>query len=187
MRQAFGEFQYPSTPLKVSEKRKREAVNTMRQHTVDRIGRPALMSSDTVYEARSVAVPFGNCTEPSNVRAGGKSCPIRFQCAGCGFYRPDPSYILNIEDQIRKLKANRETAAMMDMDEFVIRNLDDEIAAFRKVAETMRQQMETMDEDERAEVEQAAAVLRKVRAAAGTGAVSLPMPTLPSQRGGATA
>jgi integrase len=172
---------------KVSQKRKREAVNTMRLHTVDRAGRPAPMSSATVYQARAVAVPFGNCTEPSNVKAGGKTCPIRFQCAACPSYRPDPSYLPAIEDHIRSLKANREMAAMMEADEFVVRNLDDQIAAFRKVVETMRQQMEAMDEDERGEVEQAAAVLRKVRAAAGTGAVSLPMPTFPSPRGGASA
>ena len=42
------------------------------------------------YERASVSVPFGSCTEPSNVKAGGGSCPIRSQCAGCGFYRPDP-------------------------------------------------------------------------------------------------
>ena len=45
----------------------------------------------------SVSVPFGNCTEPSNVNAGGGACPIRFQCAGCGFYRPDPSYLPALE------------------------------------------------------------------------------------------
>jgi hypothetical protein len=56
---------------KVSLKRKRAAVKTMRLHAVDRSGRPAPMISDLAYEARSVAVPFGNCIEPSNVKAGG--------------------------------------------------------------------------------------------------------------------
>ncbi|WP_328624035.1 site-specific integrase [Streptomyces sp. NBC_00353] len=59
----------------VSMKRKREAVQTMRLHAVDRAGRPAPFATDLAYEARSVAVPFGNCTEPSNIKAGGKSCP----------------------------------------------------------------------------------------------------------------
>ncbi|SCE55761.1 hypothetical protein GA0115245_15234 [Streptomyces sp. di188] len=76
---------------KVSLERKRAAVATMRLHVVDRSGHPTPMASTTAYQARSVAVPYGNCTEPTNIKAGGKSCPLRFQCAGCGFYRPDPS------------------------------------------------------------------------------------------------
>ncbi len=29
------------------------------------------------------AVPYGLCTEPSNVQADGTSCPLRFRCLGC--------------------------------------------------------------------------------------------------------
>ncbi|MGW8355549.1 hypothetical protein [Streptomyces wedmorensis] len=83
---------------KVSLKRKREAVTTMRMHVVDRSVNPARIASNTAYEAHSVTVPFGNCREPSNVKAGGSACPIRFQCAGCGFYWPDPSYLPAIEE-----------------------------------------------------------------------------------------
>ncbi|MFG2546967.1 tyrosine-type recombinase/integrase [Streptomyces sp. NPDC048594] len=173
---------------RISHKRKREAVNVMRLQTVDRKGRSAPMASATAYEARSVAVPFGNCTEPSNVKAGGKSCPIRFQCAACPFYRPDPSYLPVIEDHIRSLKADKEMAVMMEADEFVVRNLDDQIAAFNGTVETLRKLMETMGRDERDEVEEASAVLRKVRAAQGHGgAVALGMPGFPGQRGGSTA
>lgn len=107
----------------VSLTRKRAAVSTMRLHVIDRAGNPAPMSSNTGYEARSVAVPFGNCIEPSNVKAGGTACPIRFQCSGCGFYRPDPSYLPAIEEHINSLRADRETAQAMDVDSFVIRNL----------------------------------------------------------------
>ncbi|MBV9022705.1 MAG: site-specific integrase [Streptomycetaceae bacterium] len=171
---------------KVSQKRKRQAVNVMRLHTVDRKGKPAPMASAAAYQARSVAVPFGNCTEPSNVKAGGKACPIRFQCAACPSYRPDPSYLPAIEEHIRSLKADREMAVMMEADEFVVCNLDDQIAAFKGTAETMRKLMEAMSTDERDEVEQAASVLRKVRAAQG-GAVGLPMPAFSAQRDGSTA
>lgn len=38
-----------------------------------------------------MAVPYGGRTEPGNVKAGDAACPIRFQCAGCGFYRATPS------------------------------------------------------------------------------------------------
>ncbi|KPI22883.1 hypothetical protein OV320_1340 [Actinobacteria bacterium OV320] len=67
-------------------------------------------SSDIAYELRSVAVPYGGCTERSNVKAAGSSCPIRFQCAGCGFYRPDHSYLPAIEQHINELRADREAA-----------------------------------------------------------------------------
>lgn len=149
---------------KVSLKRKREAVKTMRLHVVDRSGRPAPMASDLAYEARSVAVPFGNCIEPSNVKAGGHACPIRFQCAGCGFYRPDPSYLAAIDDHVTSLKADRETAEAMDADDFVIRNLTDQINAFKDVATTMSTQLDQLPSEERAAIEEASTVLRKTRA-----------------------
>ncbi|MCF3167072.1 MULTISPECIES: tyrosine-type recombinase/integrase [Streptomyces] len=172
---------------KISNKRKREAVNVMRLHTVDRKGKHAPMASATAYEARSVAVPFGNCTEPSNVKAGGKACPIRFQCAACPSYRPDPSYLPAIEDHIRSLKADKEMAVMMETDEFVVKNLDDQITAFKGTVETMRNLVEAMSETEREDVEQASAVLRKVRAAQGSRATALGMPAFPGQRGGSMA
>ncbi len=151
----------------VSLKRKREAVKRMNLHVVDRAGQPAPFVSATAYEARSVAVPFGNCTEPSNVKAGGQACPIRFQCAGCGFYRPDPSYLPAIEDHIRSLKADRETAQAIEADEFVIRNLTDQITAFTDAADRMRQHLHQLPQVERAEIEEASKILRRHRAAQG--------------------
>ncbi|MFD4700731.1 site-specific integrase [Streptomyces niveus] len=148
---------------KVSLKRKRAAVSTMRQHIIDRAGNPAPMSSNTGYEARSVAVPFGNCIEPSNVKAGGTACPIRFQCSGCGFYRPDPSYLPAIEEHINSLRADRETAQAMDVDGFAIRNLTEQIAAFQQVIATMQNGLTGLPDDERSEIEEASAVLRKAR------------------------
>ncbi|TJZ97826.1 hypothetical protein [Actinacidiphila oryziradicis] len=145
-------------------KRKREAVQTMRLHVVDRAGNPAPFASTTAYEARSVAVPFGNCTEPSNIKAGGKSCALRFQCAGCGFYRPDPSYLLAIEEHLNSLRSDRETARAMEADDFVVRNLTDQITAFTGVLSSMREQLDDMPDEERSGVEEASAILRKVRA-----------------------
>ncbi|MEV5786733.1 tyrosine-type recombinase/integrase [Streptomyces sp. NPDC052287] len=152
---------------KISLKRKRAAITTLRMHVVDRAGNPAPITSNTAYEARSVAVPFGNCREPSNVKAGGSACPIRFQCAGCGFYRPDPSYLPAIEEHINSLRADRITAEAMDADQFVTRNLSDQIAAFQQVLGAMRRQLEAMSPEDRQEVEESSAVLRKARASRG--------------------
>lgn len=136
----------------------------MATHAVDRSGRSAPFGSDLAYERGSVAVPYGNCVEPSNVKAGGKSCPIRFQCAGCGFYRPAPSFLPAIEQHINELRADREIAEAMDTAEYVISNLTEQIGACREVTATMRDRLAQLPSDRRAEVDEACAVLRKVRA-----------------------
>jgi hypothetical protein len=130
--------------FRVSLERRRKAVETMRLHVVDRSGQAAPTSSATAYEARSVAVPFGNCTEPSNVKASGGRCPIRFQCSGCGFYRPDPSFLPAVEDYIRALKADRETARAMQAAEFVIRNITDQIDSYQSVVVGLRTKLAAM-------------------------------------------
>jgi hypothetical protein len=81
---------------------------------------------------RSVAVPWGNCVEPSDVKAGGTACPIRFQCSGCSSYRPDPSHLPAIEDQVRSLKANLELARAMGAADYTIRGMEGEIADYLK-------------------------------------------------------
>ncbi|MEU2736756.1 tyrosine-type recombinase/integrase [Streptomyces sp. NPDC007095] len=161
---------------KVSIKMKREAINTIKSLTTDCFGKSAPMGSSTAYEMRSVAVAFGNCIEPTNVRAGGKACPIRFQCAGCGSYRPDPSYLPAVEEHIRALKADRELAAAMGAADFVIRNLNDQITAFQGVSESQKEKLASMPDEMRDEVEEASKVLRKLRAGASKSAVSLGMP-----------
>jgi hypothetical protein len=152
----------------VSLKRKRAAVKTLAAQALDKSGHAAPFSSGLAYERGSVAVPFGGCTEPSNVKAGGNACPIRFQCAGCGFYRPDPSYLLPIEQHINDLRADRETARAMDAAEFVIAGLTGQIDSYSDIAATMRQRLAAMPEEERAEIEEASAIMRKTRASGRT-------------------
>ena len=55
-----------------------------------------------------VAVPFGICTEPSNVKAGGQACPYKFTCLGCGHFRSDPSYLPELKSYLQQLLADRE-------------------------------------------------------------------------------
>jgi Phage integrase family len=165
------------TYYRVTLKRKRDAVRTLRLQVVDRTGGPTATGSNMAYELRSVAAPFGNCTEPSNVTAGGGACPIRFQCAGCGFYRPDPSYLPAIEDHILALRADREKARAMNVDEFVLRNLTSQITAYQHVLDSMRTRLDALDPEQRREVDDASAVLRKVRA----GIMSRQLPLTPAR------
>ena len=149
----------------ISLKRKRQAIRLVGPLATDAAGSPAPFTSPTAYERASVAVPFGNCTEPSNVKAGGGACPIRFQCAGCGFYRPDPSYLPALEQHIAGLRADRETARAMDAAGYVLASLTAEIDAFTAVAGTMQRKMSQLDPAQRAEVEEASRILRRTRAA----------------------
>jgi integrase len=164
----------------VSLQRKREAVTKLAAHVVDHHGQSS-PCSDTAYQLRSVAVPYGGCTEPSNVKAGGNSCPIRFQCAGCGFYRPDPSYLPAIEQHINELRADRESATAMDAAEFVITALTAQITAFEQVADRMRRRLAALPAAERADLEEASAILRKARA--GNAHTLLPLTPAPWNRG----
>lgn len=149
----------------VGLKRKRQAIAAVGALASDAAGNPAPFTGPTAYERSSVSVPFGNCTEPSNVTAGGGACPIRFQCAGCGFYRPDPSYLPALEQHVADLRADRETAQAIGAADYVSANLSAEINAFTHVAEKMQHRLAQLPASERAEVEDASKLLRRARAA----------------------
>lgn len=149
----------------VSLKRKADAVRTVGALAVDRDGNPHPESNVVAYERKSVSVPFGNCTEPSNVKAGGDHCPIRFQCSGCDFYRPDPSFLPAIEEHLGKLRVEREHALSVNAAEWVVRNYDDQITAYKRVAEAMHKLVEGLPQEQRIALDEANAVLRKTRAA----------------------
>lgn len=150
---------------RVSLKRKRQAIATVGSLAFDANANAAPFTDPLAYERASVSVPFGNCTEPSNVKAGGGSCPIRFQCAGCGFYRPDPSYLPAIEEHVASLRADLETARAMGAADYVTANLAAQIEAFGQVAKTMGERLAGLGSNERAEVEEASRLLRRARAA----------------------
>src|SRR6266576_4466264 len=76
----------------------------------------ALLDSEHArYPIGEVAVPYGRCTEPSNVAAGGGACPIRFRCAGCDHFRTDVSYLPDLTAYLDDLLRSRERlAAVID-------------------------------------------------------------------------
>ena len=149
----------------VTHKRKQQAIRAVGSLAIDAEGNPNSFADPLAYERASVSVPFGNCTEPSNVKAGGGACPIRFQCAGCGFYRPDPSYLPALEEHIHSLQADRETARAMRAADYVIANMSTEIDAFTRVVDTMRRRLAELGPEQRAEVEESSRILRRARAA----------------------
>ena len=70
---------------RVTEKRVRSAWEDVSRHQFDGQGLPVLTAvaglladEHTRLRVGQVAVPFGICTEPSNVKAGGHACPYKF-------------------------------------------------------------------------------------------------------------
>src|SRR4029453_10558700 len=84
---------------RVSEKRVRAAVDRVSTHQFDGQGRRVflgvrqLLDNEHARRVGQVAVLFGICTEPSNVKASGQACPFKFTCLGCGHFPSDPSYL----------------------------------------------------------------------------------------------
>lgn len=59
-----------------------------------------------------VTVPFGNCAEPSNVKARrGTLAHSAFRCLGCDHFRTDPSHLPDLRAYLDTLLRNRERLA----------------------------------------------------------------------------
>ena len=99
------------------------------------------------------------------MKAGGKACAIRFQCAGCAAYRPDPSYIPAIEEHLVTMRATLQMVLVAGTAApWVIQNQRDEIASFETVLESLKTRVQSMGEDERAALDDASTAMRKLRA-----------------------
>lgn len=152
-----------SSYYQVTAAARRAAVEVVSAYRADRLGNPVGKSSPLGYERQSIAAPYGNCQEPSNVAAGGQACPIRFQCAGCSHYRPDPSYFPAIETHIHELLQNREEAIASEAADWVVSGLESEVAAYRDIASKMKTDMSSLTDTEREAVEEASVILRRAR------------------------
>ncbi len=127
-----------------------------------------------------VAVPFGQCTEPSNVSAGGNACPVRFQCHGCSFFRVDPSYLPELDRHIAEIKTNLAEARRMAMPAWVLENLSQELEAYITLRNKMQSKLDDLPPAEREEIDAASEVLRRARHAKARGlslSVSAAQPT----------
>src|SRR5258707_7947207 len=110
---------------RVGEERRRGAVDKVTAMQFDRHGnrtwrdaRALLDDEHARYAVGSVAVPYGTCTEPSNVVAGGTDCPLRFRCAGCDHYRTDVSYLPDLTAYLDDLLRTRERLAAAGGDDW---------------------------------------------------------------------
>jgi hypothetical protein len=167
---------------RVGEDRRREAVDKVTALSFDRHGNriwrdaaALLESARARYTVGEVAVPYGRCTEPSNVQAGGGACPIRFRCAGCDHFRTDVSYLPDLTAYLDDLLRTRErlAAAINGVDEWARADAtpaEEEITRIRRLIGRINGDITQLTGAERAQVDEAVTVIRKHRA------VSLGMP-----------
>jgi integrase len=149
---------------KITLTRKQLAINAVASLRIDRHGNPDPVNDAVAYQRQSVSIPFGNCIEPSNVKAGGQHCPIRYQCSGCGFYRPDPSYLNAIDEHITSLRSDLEIASAADNADWVLTNLRQQIDSFAAVADRMRAALTALPASQQEAIRLASDVLRRSRA-----------------------
>jgi integrase len=171
---------------RVGEQRRRAAIDKVTAMQFDRHGNRiwrhahALLDNEHArYAVGSVAVPYGTCTEPSNVAAGGNDCPLRFRCAGCDHFRTDVSYLPDLSAYLDDLLRTRERlAAAAGADDWArtaAAPSEQEITKIRQLINQIKGDIETLAPHERTRIDQAVAVVRKHRA------VSLGMPRLRQQ------
>src|SRR5256714_14098886 len=110
----------------------------------NRVWRQAMALLDSEHTRRAVgevAVPYGGCSEPSNVAAGGQDCPVRFRCIGCGHFNTDISYLPDLERYLTDLLRHRERlVATLDADEWAktaAMPSDEEIKRIRRLIDRM--------------------------------------------------
>lgn len=159
---------------RVGEPRRREAVDRVAVMQFDRHGNriwrqaQALLDSEHARRAvGEVAVPFGVCAEPSNVAAGGKSCPFRFRCAGCDHFRTDVSYLPDLHAYLDDLLRNRERLlAATDLEDWARTEAipsEEEISRIRRLIARISAGLDELTGEERQRVEQAVSIVRRHR------------------------
>lgn len=176
LRELMGHKQLGTTQTyyRVTEKRVRKAVDQLVAFQFDRHGNRVWPEAKALLDhehARmrvgAVAVPFGTCSEPSNVKAGGHACPFRFRCLGCGHFRTDPSYLPELRDYLHTLLRDRERVqAASELDAWAAAEAlpsDEEIDRVRALIRRTEEAVDELSDTERTELEEATSALRKVR------------------------
>ena len=172
---------------RIGEDRRRDAVDKVTALSFDRHGSRiwrdarALLDSERARHAiGQVAVPYGTCSEPSNVQAGGGACPIRFRCAGCDHFQTNVAFLPDLQAYLQDLLRTRErlASAIDGVDEWARADAtptEQEIVRIRHLITTIKGDIAGLDDAERAQIDEAVAVVRRHRAAH---AVPLGMPAI---------
>lgn len=156
---------------RVGDARKRAAMDTLARHTIDnrRVTRPVTGEPSPVARLNEqlswVAVPMGKCSEPTNVRAGGQSCPIRYQCAGCPHFESDPSYLAELRGYADDLRRQREAMLAAGAADWATDGVRRQLDVIGDHVRTHERLLAALPADERAVIDDACATVRKARQA----------------------
>ncbi|PZS22933.1 MAG: hypothetical protein DLM61_25010 [Pseudonocardiales bacterium] len=159
---------------RIGETRRRDAVDRVAAMQFDRHGNriwrqaQALLDSEHARRAiGEVAVPFGVCAEPSNVKAGGSACPFRFRCAGCDHFRTDVSYLPDLHAYLDDLLRTRERLlATRELDDWARAEAmpsDEEIGRIRRLLDRINGGLDELPPDQREHLDEAVATVRRHR------------------------
>jgi hypothetical protein len=155
---------------RASEERRRQAVDKIATMQFDRHGNRIWRTAKALLDAEharravgEVVVPFGGCSEPSNVKAGGHACPFRFRCAGCDHFRTDVSYLPDLQAYLDDLLRNRERLlAGTDIEEWARADAmpsEEEIRRIRRLITRIKADLGELTAEDRAQVEATVATL----------------------------
>jgi integrase len=173
---------------RISAHRLRAAVDKVARHQFDGAGvrvfqrAAALLADDRARIAvGQVAVPFGMCTEPSNVKAAGQACPFKYTCIGCGHFRTDPSYLPELKSYLQQLLADRERfVAATELTDWARAQLAppaEQIDQLRDLIRHIESDLSLLSDTDRAQIEHTVTAIRRTRQT-----VDLGMPTINSLR-----
>jgi integrase len=172
---------------RIGEDRRRAAVDTVTALSFDRHGNRIWREAHMLLESErarhavgEVAVPYGTCTEPTNVKAGGGACPVRFRCVGCDHFRTNIAFLPDLHAYLDDLLRTRErlTAAIDGVDDWARADAtptEEEITRLRRLINRINGDIAELDDTEQAQIDEAVAIVRRHRAAH---AVPLGMPIL---------
>jgi len=159
---------------RITETRIRAAIDRVARHQFDAAGRRVfhditslLADEQARVRVGQVAVPFGICTEPSNVKAGGTACPYRYVCAGCGHFRSDPSYLPELKSYLQQLLADAERLrATADLQPWARTHAAppaEQISQVRELIRRIEADLDTLSDADRASINNAVATIRATR------------------------
>lgn len=190
------EFGTTQAYYRVGETRRRDAVDRLASLHFDRHGNKIWREAKTLLDSEhlrravgEVAVPYGTCSEPSNVAAGGHDCPVRFRCVGCSHFSTDVSYLPDLQAYLADLLRSRErlrgTLAADDWAKSEAMPSDEEISRIRRLISQIGADVDDLSDADRAQIEHASVTVRRARnqiIGLGTPRVRQPLPDIRPDR-----
>lgn len=151
--------------IKITRERQRQAIETVNSTTIDRRGLLHGPKDYAAYVRESVSTPLGLCTEPSNVKAAGQSCPVRNKCGGCQYYRANLSHLPQIDAHIVALTADLASAGDI-AEPWVHQSLKEEISSYKRRRTALVKEKSRLTPEDRAAIDDAVTLLQQIPAAA---------------------